>query len=326
MKFDTIYIEKDIINSSKVTKLLSKIKSNNVITCENYREVFNPKNQNFRIQKKNQSIILAKKKTNLILKTPKEFSIGFQENYYFSHMLNCIYDCKYCFLQGMYNSANIVLFVNFDDFADKIRSISLKTSKSLCFFSGYDCDSLALENITNFSDYFFKIFKDLNHSYLELRTKSININSLSKKKPIPNIIIAFSLSPDEIINSFEDKTPSFKKRIKTIAYLQKIGWNIGLRFDPLILTQNFKTRYINFFREVFLNINSEKIHSITIGSFRMPSVFFDKIKRIRPFDTFLHSKSLIKGNLISYDKKKEIENFCFHEIKKYSCENKIYFN
>ena len=46
-----------------------------------------------------------------VLKTPDNFTIGFKKNYYFSHMLNCIYDCKYCFLQGMYNSANYVLFI-----------------------------------------------------------------------------------------------------------------------------------------------------------------------------------------------------------------------
>ena len=31
-------------------------------------------------------------------------------------MLNCIYDCKYCFLQGMFNSANYLVFVNYQDF------------------------------------------------------------------------------------------------------------------------------------------------------------------------------------------------------------------
>ena len=62
MKFDTVYIEQDIFDNFKVKELLSKIQSKNIIACENYREVFNPKNQNFRIQKKNQSIILAQKK------------------------------------------------------------------------------------------------------------------------------------------------------------------------------------------------------------------------------------------------------------------------
>ncbi|SVD49612.1 uncharacterized protein METZ01_LOCUS402466, partial [marine metagenome] len=48
--------------------------------------------------------------------TPEGYGIGGKNNYYFSHMLNCIYDCRYCFLQGMYRSAHYVLFVNYDEF------------------------------------------------------------------------------------------------------------------------------------------------------------------------------------------------------------------
>ena len=35
-------------------------------------------------------------------------------------MLNCIYDCKYCFLQGMFRSANFVIFVNYESFMNEI--------------------------------------------------------------------------------------------------------------------------------------------------------------------------------------------------------------
>ena len=35
-------------------------------------------------------------------------------------MFNCIYDCDYCYLQGMYPSANIVVFVNHEDFFDAV--------------------------------------------------------------------------------------------------------------------------------------------------------------------------------------------------------------
>ena len=35
-------------------------------------------------------------------------------------MYNCLFDCRYCFLQGMYNSSNFVIFVNYEDFF-KIR-------------------------------------------------------------------------------------------------------------------------------------------------------------------------------------------------------------
>ena len=92
------------------------------------------------------------------MKSPKNFTIGFKENYYFSHMLNCIYDCKYCFLQGMFNSANFVIFTNFNDFINEIIKKSSNKNKKLCFFSGYDCDSLALEKVTNFLKVFLKVF------------------------------------------------------------------------------------------------------------------------------------------------------------------------
>ena len=121
MKFSNVYIEKEIKNSSITLKILRKIKYNKIIICDKYSEVFNPKNQNFRIQKKNPSIILAQKKKNILFKTPPKFTIGFKKNYYFSHMLNCIYDCKYCFLQGMLNSANYLLFVNYNDFFKEIK-------------------------------------------------------------------------------------------------------------------------------------------------------------------------------------------------------------
>ena len=92
------------------------------------------------------------------------------ENYYFSHMLNCLYDCKYCFLQGMFNSANYLIFVNYEDFLVEIKKILSTKKKRVCFFSGYDCDSLALEKITSFLKNFLKNFKNFH-----IKFKKFNI-------------------------------------------------------------------------------------------------------------------------------------------------------
>ena len=67
MKIKNLYIEEEVLNDRRALKIEKKLKYENKITCNNYREIFNPKNQNFRIQKKEPSIILAKKKKNLIL-------------------------------------------------------------------------------------------------------------------------------------------------------------------------------------------------------------------------------------------------------------------
>ena len=93
------------------------------VPCDRYQEVFNPKAQNFRLQKQNPALILAKKIGTTILPAPEGYGIGGEHNYYFSHMLNCIYDCRYCFLQGMYQSAHYVLFINYSDFFHSMDSI-----------------------------------------------------------------------------------------------------------------------------------------------------------------------------------------------------------
>ena len=54
-------------------------------------------------------------------------------------MYNCLFDCKYCFLQGMYSSANYVIFVNYEDYYEEIKKISITNKKkNITIFSGYD--------------------------------------------------------------------------------------------------------------------------------------------------------------------------------------------
>ena len=57
MKFNNVYIENKIKNSSETIKILNRIKYEKIIICDKYSEVFNPSNQNFRIQKKKNQVL-----------------------------------------------------------------------------------------------------------------------------------------------------------------------------------------------------------------------------------------------------------------------------
>jgi len=120
---ETIYIEEAILQQPRVLDIVARFPQARKITCGRYGEVFNPKAQNFRLQKQQPALILAEKYKNFALPAPLGYGIGATRNYYFSHMLNCLYDCRYCFLQGMYQSANYVLFVNYEDFQQDIRQL-----------------------------------------------------------------------------------------------------------------------------------------------------------------------------------------------------------
>jgi len=317
---NTIYIEEEVLDHPRTKILIERYTSAKIITCGRYTEIFNRKSQNFRLQKKNPALILARKYENMILKAPNNYGIGAKYNYYFSHMLNCIYDCRYCFLQGMFQSAHYVLFVNYEDFTNDIKKIiNNHRNESVHFFSGYDCDSLALDSVSDFTKYFIPFFKLNPDSLIELRTKSTQIKSLLKISPINNCVVAFSFTPNRISSILEHKTPSVARRLEAIVELQKNGWQIGLRFDPLIYTKDFISEYEELFATIFPKINLNLLHSVSLGGFRLPKNYFRKIEKLYPDEMLLTSPLIEKDNVIRYtdDIQENMFNFCQKKIGQY---------
>lgn len=325
MRIKNLYIEKDVLKEKRTLEIQKRLKFDDIIICNSYQEVFNVKNQNFRLQKKNPSIIIARKKYNFLLEAPKGFSIGYKNNYYFSHMLNCLYDCKYCYLQGMFNSANYVIFINYNDFFEHIRKKVESSNENFCFFSGYDCDSLAFEEYTGFINFFLDKFREIKNSVLEIRSKSTNIKCLLNTKPTPKVIPAFTLNSNEEINFLEYRTPKLKNRIDAIKKLQNIGWNVGLRFDPFIW-MNEKRNIKFFLKDIFSSLNEKRIHSVTIGNFRMPKGYLKRILKIHNNDSFLLENYLKQNYSLSEDNNKSGKDILKNIMSLFVDESKIYLN
>ena len=326
---ETIYIEHQVAENSVTKRILEKLKPKNIVSCNHYKEIFNLKRQNFRVQKNKPSMILAKKINNFLLETPKTFTIGGKKNYYFSHMYNCIFDCQYCYLQGMFNSANYVIFVNFESFIREIKKkLKENPEEDVYFFSGYDCDSLALEKTTNFANYFMKFFKKFSRGFLELRTKSCQIQQFLKMNPLENIIFAWSLNPDQIIIKYEHKTPNLKKRLDSIISMQKRSWNIGLRFDPIIFDKDFEKVYDNFFDYVFQRLDIKLIHSVTLGNFRLPNSYRKTFeKNSLKNEIFNNRNTSTNKTQKDHDKlSNHIKEFCIKRISKYLDYEKLFIN
>jgi spore photoproduct lyase len=279
------------------------------------------KSQNFRIQKRRPALILAHKSGNLVMPTPEGFGIGSQENYYFSHMLNCLYDCRYCFLQGMYPSAHYVIFINYEDFATEISKISaaVEAQQKIYFFSGYDCDSLAFETVTGFLDFFLPFFANYPQAFLELRTKSASVQPLLTHRPIKNSVIAFSLTPQLISEQVEHKVPPLQKRLAAMRSLAKAGWRIGLRFDPLIDAENFEVLYQELIAQVFQHISADSVHSVSIGPLRFPQKMYQKIVKLYPQDKLLAQPLAKRDKHYSYSKTLEdsMKNIVAEQLAQY---------
>lgn len=314
---ETIYIETGVADDPRVRRILARYPRARRIPCERYTQVFNPKAQNFRLQKRHPALILAAKLDGHVLPAPDGYAVGSGRNFYFSHMLNCLYDCRYCFLQGMYRSAHYVLFVNYEDFRRAMRhELEAADGEPVWFFSGYDCDSLALEPVSGFVEDFLPFFARHPRAWLELRTKSTQIRGLLARDPMPNVVVAFSFTPDETARALEHKAPSVSKRIQAMRKLQDRGWRLGLRFDPLIYQDGFEQQYRRLYRAIFDAIDPASLHSVSLGGFRLPRGFFKTMQRLYPDEALFAGPLQETGGMVAYrpDLERELREFCTSEL------------
>jgi spore photoproduct lyase len=307
MKFSCIYVEKEVEDTARVQAILKRLPQIPKVTISRYGEVFNRRSQNFRLQKTNPALILAKKHGNLVLPAPAGYGFDDNPSFYFSHMLNCVYDCRYCFLQGMYRSANYVLFTNYEDFVLALENELETQNKNTIFYSGYDCDSLALEPISKFIEYFVDWFATHTTATLEVRTKSTQVRSLLSRESIPNCVIAMSFTPSDVSEQWENKVPSIEKRLDALVKLQEQGWPIALRFEPLIYNKDFLNSYERLLASVFSKLNASRIHSISTGLFRMPKTYFKNIVDLYPDEPLYARRFEQQNGLISQSKNLETE-------------------
>ena len=322
-----IYIEREIRDHPRVKSILLRHRRATVIECERYGEVFNPKAQNFRLQKQRPALILARKHKGLVQQAPPGYGVGGDSNYYFSHMLNCLYDCRYCFLQGMYRSANYVLFINYEDFLDEMDSFVMP-GRQTWFFSGYDGDSLALEPVTGFAASILPWFEQRPDAWLELRTKSTKTGSLLSRNPLPNIVTAFSFTPEPVWKATEHLVPTVEKRARAMTQLARAGGPIALRIDPLIWHSDYEKHYSELFQQLFRHLPETMVHSVTTGTFRMPQPFFRNMERLYPEEPLFAAGLEARGKMVSYplDREREMIAFCVQELLKHLPEEKIYTN
>lgn len=306
--FSTIYIEEAILDHPRVKAIRERFSQRQVIACRHYGELFNPKNQNFRLQKQQPALILAIKHGERVLPAPPGYGIGAEHNYYFSHMLNCIYDCRYCFLQGMYRSAHTVLFVNYDEFIGEMMTIAGKhVNQPVHFFSGYDGDSLALEPLSGFAKTFVPAIRQIPNAWLELRTKSTQVRQLLEMAVEDRCVTAFSFTPEPVSAATEHGVPNLHQRIEAIRKLQDHGWPVGLRLDPLIDCDNFEDLYRGLLEALFKTIDGARIHSISFGPFRMPENFFTQMVRLYPEEPLFAGNMENNNGMVSYGDSRENE-------------------
>jgi spore photoproduct lyase len=323
--FSHIYIEKDIRNHPNTQNILSHFPRANLIEINHYKEIFCRSHQNYCLQKQSPKLILAKKQNSLMYEgAPVCQDFGNKHFYYTSQVMNCIYDCEYCYLQGMYPSGNIVVFVNLEDIFYEIEQLLMKHPVYLCI--SYDTDLLALEHILGYVKSWFSFASKHPDLTLELRTKSANWTALSSFVPCDNIILAWTLSPENIVKRLEHHTPTLRQRLSCIQKSIDFGFPVRLCFDPIIDTKDFRTSYEEFIRIVFEALPKDKIKDASIGVFRVSQDYLKQMRKQRSNSSVLFYPYENDNGVFHYSKERteEMLSFVLGLLKEYLPEDKIF--
>lgn len=276
--FSVVYAEKNCL--SEIGNL-----SADYIPIQHYKDIFNRPRQNFAEQKKAPSLIFAKKKGTLLYKgAPVCQNFGKEHFYYTSCMMNCIYHCDYCYLQGMYPSGHVVVFINLEDYFKELEELLAKHPVYLCI--SYDTDLLALEHRFGFVKRWLMFADTHPELTLEIRTKSGNPALFSELSTLcrdtSRIIFAWTVSPDEISRAAEHGAAPLASRIAALSAAKAAGFSVRLCFDPMLYLPDWEKQYRALISYLFSEIAPQDLYDVSIGVFRISTEYLKQMRKKRP--------------------------------------------
>lgn len=297
--FNAIYVEENAFEYPITQQVLKRYSGTDIISIRHYKDVFNRPCQHFVTQKEHPSLILAVKKEPFLYNGPEVCqNFGYTNFYYTSFLLNCVFDCEYCYLQGMYGSANLVAFVNIEDFQGAISTVVSRDPVFLA--ASYDTDLIGFHNIIPYMDYLYDFFKKQPNLFVEVRTKSSNQSFYRNHTPLDNLIIAFTLTPEGVTQKYERGTPSLSARIKAIQTAIEYGFKVRICLDPIFIKEDVDFLYKPFYNYIFSQIDAGSIVDVGYGFFRMSREFFKKIKKQRENSQLFSEDYEVTRDVISY--------------------------
>jgi len=191
-------------------------------------------------------------------------------NYHVADFIeNCDMDCSYCFLQQMLTNPYLKIHPNVEDLMEEIDGLlNAAPDRILRFGTGEMSDSLSLDWLTGFTDRFLPFVAARENLVFEMKTKTDCIDGLKRFRGLGNVVIAWSLNPQSVVDRNEPGTASLQNRISAAAECAGLGYRVAFHFDPIIYSDTWETDYHHVVDLLFDHIPTKRIGWISLGSLR----------------------------------------------------------
>ncbi len=237
---------------------------------------------------------------------------------------SCGFDCSYCSIQSFYHGNRVTFDSNF---ADNLSRMKLDQDKTYHIGTGQSSDSLMWGNKHNLIDGLVRFAQANPNVILELKTKSTNINYLSKIKIPRNIICTWSLNTQPIIDNEEHHTASLQSRLEAARKIADRGAIVGFHLHPIVHYAGWSNDYSMLYKQIQNMFIPSEVAMVSLGTLTFIKPVIKKI-RARNFHSKILKMPLVEAaGKLSYppDIKLKLFNHAYTSFSKHWREDVFFY-
>lgn len=179
----------------------------------------------------------------------------------------CDMNCSYCYLQSFINSPVMTIYTNLGDALAELRAMNLP-DQTLRVGTGETVDSLSLDDLTLFSHDLLKFFRDFPAWTLEFKTKSAKVEQFLDVEHAGNVVVSWSVNPQNIISAEEHGTAPLLARLNAARLCVQRGFKISFHIDPMIWHPEWEASYGTLVDEIATRFTPSEMPYMSVGALR----------------------------------------------------------
>lgn len=205
--------------------------------------------------------------------------------------VGCTLGCTYCIMQSYLRNRTIEVHVPDATAIEAIRRLALDNPRRMIRFgTGEVGDSLLYDPLFELSREIIESMRGLDNVRFELKTKTDYVEQLLDLPHDGNVVVAFSLNPQAIIDGEEGDAASLEQRLTAAWRALDAGYRVAFHLDPIIRVDRWRERYGEVIRALE-RFAGRAVEWVSLGTLRYPATLGPWIER-RPYslDEFVEAK------------------------------------
>lgn len=270
-RFDNFFIHKDVLEAPLIKRIQDFLPQNKIqIVSDTPFKEFQGELSKEEFDRSKKNIFFSEFKGNFFKRCPGARPGLSCCNYFVLNLgLQCDMNCSYCYLQSFINSPIMTIYTNIDKAIKELEFMASENSHlPFRIGTGEVIDSLSLDDLTLYSRELIPFFKKYPKWKLEFKTKSSKVDQFLDLGPASNVIVSWSINPENIILSEEQGTATLKERLRAAIKCREQGFALSFHIDPMIWHKEWKENYAQLVDDITSQFTPEEVNVLSVGALR----------------------------------------------------------